>query len=73
LLQRIESYVILQRVAPRIVQDLQDLPFLTRHDSLLPSVILVNKDADEVKKIMSKVIKEVTGLSPIIRIKNHEN
>lgn len=73
LLQRIESYVILQRVAPRIVQDLQDLPFLTRHDSLLPSVILVNKDADKVKQIMSEVLKEVTGLSPIIRIKNHEN
>lgn len=73
LLQRIESYVILQRVAPRIVQDLQGLPFITRHDSLLPSGILVIEEADEVKKIMSKVIKEVTGLSPIIRIKNHEN
>jgi len=69
-LQRIESYTILKRVAPKIQMQLPGLPFITRHDSLLPSGILVCKDADKVKEIMLSTIKEVTGLTPAIRIKN---
>ncbi len=73
LLQKIESFVILQRVAPRIVQDLPGVPFITKHDSILPSDILIVREAGKVKKIMAEVIKEVTGYCPKIRIKNHEN
>jgi len=70
LLQRIESYTILKRVALRIQTQLPGMPFLTRHDSCLPSVIMVYKDSDKVKNIMLTTIKEVTGLTPTIRIKN---
>lgn len=70
LLQRIESYTVLEKVSPKVVDVLPGLPFLTRHDSLLPSGILVIDDAEKVKKIMLEVIKEVMGLVPVIRVKN---
>lgn len=69
LLQRIESYTILERVAKNIIEDLPGLPFLTRHDSILPSGIFVATDVDKVKEIMLSTIKEVTGLKPDVRIK----
>jgi hypothetical protein len=71
LLQRIESYTILERVSRKILTELPGLPFITRHDSLLPSGIMVYKDADKVKNIMLTTIKEVTGISPLIRIKSN--
>jgi hypothetical protein len=69
-LQRIESYTILQRVAKKILSELPGLPFLTRHDSLLPSGIMITDNVEKVKNIMLSVIKEVTGLTPQVRIKN---
>jgi len=72
LLQRIESYTILDRVAQKILADLPGLPFLTRHDSILPSGIFVTPDtAEKVKSILLETIKEVTGLMPMARIKNN--
>ena len=62
LLTRVESYTILQRVAPRIVEELAGVPFLTRHDSLLPISVFVSQDVDRVKKIIGEVIQEVKGL-----------
>jgi len=74
LLQKIESYTILERVSKMILSELPGLPFITRHDSLLPSGIMVCNDADKVKEIMLKTIQEVTGLIPTVRIKtNTEN
>lgn len=69
LLQNIESYTILERVAQKILSDLPELPFITRHDSLLPSGIMVYQNVDKVKKIMLQTIEEVTGLVPETRIK----
>ena len=73
LLQRIESYTILQRVAQNILTELPGVPFITRHDSLLPSGIMVYKEADKVKEIMLATVKEVTGLMPQVRVKNGKN
>jgi hypothetical protein len=73
LLQRIESYVILKRVAPRILSELPELPFITRHDSCLPSKILVCENCvDIAREIMIKTIQEITGLTPIVRIKTEQ-
>ena len=72
ILQRIESYSLLDRVAQKILADLPGLPFLTRHDSILPSGIFVTSDtAEKVKSILLETIKEVTGLMPMARIKNN--
>ena len=70
LLQRLESYTMLERVAQKILIDLPGLPFITIHDSLLPSGIMVIDQENTVKEIMLSTIKEVTGLTPVIRIKN---
>ncbi len=69
LLQRIESYTIIKRTAQNILSELPGLPFLTKHDSLLPSKIFISDEADKVKAIMLSTIKEVTGLTPQVRIK----
>ena len=68
-LQRVESHTILKRIAPRIQGELPGLPFLTRHDSCLPPQIMVYKNAEKVRGIMLSVIRDVTGLTPVIRIK----
>jgi hypothetical protein len=72
ILQRIESYTLLERVAQKILAELPGLPFLTRHDSILPSGIFVTSDtAEKVKIILLETIKEVTGIMPMARIKNN--
>lgn len=72
-LQRIESHIVLNRVAPRIINDFPKLPFVTKHDSLLPSGILAIDNIEGVKRIMIDVIREVTGLTPQVIIKRPEN
>jgi hypothetical protein len=70
LLQNIESFVILDNVAQKILKELSGLPFITKHDSLLPAGILTSDQPDKVKDIMLSSIKEITGLMPQVRIKN---
>lgn len=70
LLQNIESNIILERVAKNIKNDLPELPFITRHDSILPSGIFVTSDGDKVKNIILSTINEVTGLMPDVKIKS---
>lgn len=69
LLQSIESYTMLESVAPKIISEFPGLPFITRHDSILPSISEDKVDINKIQMIMSEVIKKVTGLSPKIRLK----
>jgi hypothetical protein len=69
LLQNIESFVILDNVAQRILTELSGIPFITKHDSLLPAGILASDQPEKVKEIMLSTIKEITGLTPQVRIK----
>jgi hypothetical protein len=71
-LQRIESDIVLERIAPRIIKEYPKLPFVTKHDSLLPSGIMTVDSTEEVKRIMLDVITEVTGLTPKVEIKSCE-
>lgn len=70
LLQRIESDVILNHCVPAIRKQLPDVMFTTKHDSILPAILLVAGDkAGEVARVMTETIEEVTGLKPKIKIK----
>jgi len=74
LLQKIESYTMLRRVAPAIKSKFPELPILTKHDSLLPAhnmtgLILPGSCVDEVRKIIQDEIERTTGLRPLVRIK----
>ncbi len=64
-LQRIESCTMLEKVAPAILNELPGLPFITKHDSILPSA----DGLYAVGEIMIRVITEVTGMKPSISIK----
>jgi hypothetical protein len=70
LLQRIESDVMLNYVAPAIMQRLPEVKFITKHDSVLPSRLLVSGETAGVASIMAEVIEEVTGLRPKLKIKS---
>jgi hypothetical protein len=71
LLQRIESYVMLEKVAVTIAKELPDLPFLTRHDSILPIKLFVagSGNTEKIRIILVNTIKEVTGMIPQGRMK----
>jgi len=74
LLQRIESYVMIKRVATNITIELPRLPILTKHDSILPFRIMVyGKEINEARLIMVHTIQEVTGLKPQGRMKRYVN
>lgn len=73
LLQRIESHTIIKRTAQNILDKLPGLPFLTKHDSLLPTQNCLPDEVDKVKSIMLSTIKEVTGLTPQLKIKSCAN
>jgi hypothetical protein len=70
LLQNIESHTILNRVAYNITEHLPGLPFITRHDSILPARDLTRYNEDLVTDVMKATIMEETGLTPVIRVKN---
>ena len=70
LLQRIESYTILDRVVKAITTELPKLPILTKHDSILPFKIMVyGTELDKAREIMVRIITEATGLTPQGRMK----
>jgi len=75
LLQKIESNIILNRVAPQISASFPELPFITKHDSLLPvqksgGFIVPGHTVEAVKGIVENVIRQTTGLTPLVRVKD---
>ena len=74
LLQKIESHVILNRVAPQIIAQFPEMPFITKHDSLLPvyksgGFIVPDKNIESIKGLIISEVKKVTGLTPFVRVK----
>lgn len=75
LLQRIESYTMLICICNRIIDDLPNLPFITRHDSILPKAVFKNDKVSitaEDKKVadyMLDGIDEIVGVKPLLKIK----
>ena len=63
-LQRLESFIMLDRICPRLLQELPGLPFLTVHDSAL----MVADEAEAVQAIMLDEFAN-WGATPTIRIK----
>lgn len=72
LLQRIESFTMLERVVKGIESKHPDMDMLTKHDSILPVRLVVPNEPgvlESVREIMMETITEVTGLVPQGRIK----
>lgn len=69
LLQRIESFTILDVVVNAIIRELPDLKFITKHDSLLPSGFMVPGRIAEVEKIICTEVEKIIGVEPKLKIK----
>ena len=74
LLQTIESNVILRKVAQAIKVKFPELPFITKHDSLLPApkvtgLIVPGSSVEAVRRLIEDEIENATGLRPFVRIK----
>jgi hypothetical protein len=73
LLQRIESYTMIEMVAKAITEQLPDIPFLTKHDSIMPfkTSIMAGNNLEDIRKIMVDTIYKVTGVMPQGRIRRY--
>jgi hypothetical protein len=60
LLQRLESYLILEKVCKKISKELTDAPIIPVHDCIMTSVDF----ADKVEDVVKKVLKNETSLEP---------
>jgi len=60
LLQRVESYLILEKVCKKISKELPDAPIIPVHDCIMTT----GEFADEVAEVVKKVLKKETGLEP---------
>jgi hypothetical protein len=69
LITKIESFVMLDRVAPKIIKVYPSLEFITKHDSLLPAGIMITGEVDRIVPLMRDEIGKVIGFSPEIKIK----
>lgn len=69
LLQRIESHVMLNLAARRIISELPEVKFITKHDSLLPSGLMVTNGVEQVERILTEVVTEVVGVKPLLKVK----
>lgn len=70
LITRIESFVMLDCVAPRIIDEFPGLEFITKHDSLLPAGIMITGQVDQIVPLMRSEIRKVIGFAPEIKIKS---
>lgn len=76
LLQRVEAYVMLDRVVPEVHERFPNLKILTKHDSIQPFLqrIFVQEEAGVVfvvGKLICDTIEQVTGLRPSGKMKKH--
>lgn len=68
LLQRIESYLILNNVCKQIHENFPDIPFYTIHDSILTT----SENLDVVKNLMEETITGITGKILKTKIKRYD-
>lgn len=64
LLQRIESFLILEKVSKKISVELPDAPIIPVHDCIMTT----REYSDQVANITLMVLKKITGLTPGIKI-----
>jgi len=67
-LQKLESGIVIERVVPRLLQELQGRPFLTIHDSIL----CIRADAATVAKIMEEEFAARVGATPRMKVTCYE-
>jgi hypothetical protein len=66
LLQRIESYLILDRILKRVYRELPGVVAITIHDSVMTGVL--TSDVEAVRKIMLEEMTDFVGFEPQISI-----
>jgi len=69
LLQRIESHLMLDCVAQKILTELPEVKFITKHDSLLPSSFMIAGKTAEVEKLLPDIIEKIIGIRPTLKVK----
>ena len=60
---------MLDCIAQRILSELPEVKFITKHDSVLPAGIMVTGGISEVERILLEVIEQVTGIRPQLKLK----
>lgn len=66
LLQRIESYVMLEKVMERLNREHPEIEAMTIHDSIL--LQMKNKNIERVKKIITEEFEIVIGIKPLLKL-----
>jgi hypothetical protein len=69
LLQRIESYLMLDRILKRVYKELPEVIAITIHDSIMTGVMTNNVEA--VRKIMIEEMTDFVGFAPNISIEGN--
>jgi hypothetical protein len=69
LLQKMESHTMLNHVAFRIMFDFPDIPFLTKHDSILLPANLTEDTFGQIRILIEDTVKNVIGYRPTLKVK----
>jgi hypothetical protein len=69
LLQRVESYLVLDNILPRIYREHPGTIAVSIHDSVATSSIMTN-NKEIVKRVMNEELINYVGISPILKIEN---
>ena len=69
LLQRTESVTILEFVAQKIIGKFPEVPFLTKHDSILLPGNLTKEKSESIEKLIIETIEKIIGHIPQLKRK----
>jgi hypothetical protein len=69
ILQKMESHTMLNHVAFRIMFDFPDIPFLTKHDSILLPANLTEETFGQIQILIEDTVENVIGYRPTLKVK----
>lgn len=69
LLQRIESFTMLDCVAKKIIKEFPEHPFITKHDSILVPDIFFKEKIEDLENLIKETIELVVGHKPTLKRK----
>jgi len=69
LLQRTESFTMLDCVAQKIIREFPEVPFLTKHDSILLPGNLTKEKSESIENLLIETIEKIIGHRPQLKRK----
>ena len=69
LLQRTESFTMLDCVAQKIIREFPEVPFLTKHDSILLPGNLTKEKSESIENLLIETIEKIIGHIPKLKRK----